>query len=100
MINAITNPKAVTFSQHPEDTPLKQHNNRDHTAKPKIKQPSQDQLPTIAHTYDYCLPFQDHKQPTAPLQDHKLFTNPISQDHLTTTDVRDIIALKCIPQQF
>ena len=44
------------------------------------------------HTQDYILPFQDHKQSISPFWDHKLPTNPISQDHLTTADVRDIIA--------
>ena len=34
MINAITNPKTVMFSQHPDDTQQKPHNSRDHTANP------------------------------------------------------------------
>ena len=101
MISAITNPKTVTFSQHPEDTPQKSHNSRDCTAKPIIKQPSQDHQSTDMHTWDYFIPFQDHKQSIAPFEDHKLPTNPISQDHLTTADVRDIIALKhAFPNSF
>ena len=100
MISTFTNHKTVMFSQHPEDTPQKPHNNRNHTAKPLIKQPSQDHQSTNTHSQDYFLPFQDHKQPIAPIQDHKCPTNPISKDHLTTADVRDIIALKSIPQQF
>ena len=94
MINAITNPKIVTFSQHPEDTPQKPHNSRDCAAKPIIKQPSQDHQSTDTHSQDYFLPFQDHKQSIAPFQDHKLPINHVSQDHLTTANVRDIIALK------
>ena len=70
MISAITNPKTVTFSQHPKDTPQKPHNNRDHTAKPKIKQPSQDHQSTDTHSQDYFLPFQDQKQSIVPFQDH------------------------------
>ena len=61
IINAITNPKTVTFSQHPEDTPEKLHNGRNHTAKPIIKQAAQDHLSPVTHTQDYFLPFQDHK---------------------------------------
>ena len=53
------------------------------------------------HSQDYFLPFQEHKQSKAPFQDHKLPANPISQDHLTTADVRDIIALKtAFPNSF
>ena len=39
-------------------------------------------------------PLQVHKQLIAPFQDHKMQIIPSSQDHLTTADVRDIIALK------
>ena len=53
MISTITNPKAVTFSQLPEDTPQKSNNSRDCTAKPIIKQPSQDHQSTDMHTQDY-----------------------------------------------
>ena len=60
MINAITNPRTVTFSQCPEDTPQKPHNSRKHTVKPIIKQPSQDQQSMDTHSQDYFLPFQDH----------------------------------------
>ena len=88
------------LSQHPEDTPQKPHKSRNHTVKPIIKQPSQDHQSMDTHSQDYFLPFQDHKQSTAPFRDHKMQTIPILQDHLTTADVRDIIALKCIPQQF
>ena len=59
MMNAITNSKTVTFSQHAEDTQQNPHNNRDHTAKPILKQPSQDHQSTDMHTQDYFLPFQD-----------------------------------------
>ena len=101
MIDTITNSKkTVMFSQHPEDTPQKPHNSRDCTAKSIIKQPSQDHPSTATHTKGYFLPFQDHKQPISPFQDHKLHTIPNSQDHLNTSDVREIIALKCIPQLF
>ena len=57
MISVITNPKAVMFSQCPEDTPQKLHDSRDHTAKPIIKQPSQDHQSTDMPTQDYFLPF-------------------------------------------
>ena len=50
MIRTITNPKTVTFSQHPEDTPQKSHNSRDYTAKTIIKQPLQDHQSTDMHT--------------------------------------------------
>ena len=94
MIDTITNPKTVTFSQHPKDTPQKSHNNRDSTAKPIIKQPSQDHPSTDTHTQDYFYHFKTINQSTAPFQDHKLPINHVSQDHLTTASVRDIIALK------
>ena len=81
------------FSQQPEDTPQKPHNSRDHTAKPVIKQPSQDHPSTATHT-GLLFTFEVHKQQIAPFQDHKLHTILISQDHLTIADVRDIIALK------
>ena len=101
MIDTITNSKTVAFSQETEEVPQKPHNSRDHTAKPIIKQPSQDYPSTVTHPWDYLLPFQDHKQPVAPFQDHKLHTIPISQDHLTIADVRDITASKNVfPNSF
>ena len=101
MINAITNPKTVTFNQHPEDTPQKAHNNKECTAKPIIKQPLQDHQSKYTHSQDCFLPFQDHKQSLAPFQDHNLPTNHVLQDHLTTANVRDITALKNVfPNSF
>ena len=94
MTDTITNSKTVTFSQHTEGVPQKPYNNREHKAKLVIKQHFQDHPSTVTHSQDYLLPFQDHKQPIASFQDHKLHTIPISQDHLTTADVRDTIALK------
>ena len=100
MIDTITNSKTVAFSQHTEDIPQKAHNSRHLKAKHLIKEHFQDHQSTVTPPQDYLLPFQDHKQPIASFQDHKLHTVPIPQDHLTTADVRDIIVLKCIPQQF
>ena len=40
------------------------------------------------------VPFQDYKQPITPFQDHKVQIVLTSQDHLTTTDVIDMTALK------
>ena len=89
MMDTITNSKTVTFSQHTEEVPQKLHNNRDHKAKPRIRQHFQDHPSMVTHSQDYLVPFQDHKQPIAPFQIHKLHTFPISQDHLTTADVKD-----------
>ena len=79
MIHTITNPKTVTFSQHPEDTPQKSHNSRDSTAKPIIKLPSQDHQSMDTHSQDYFLPFQDHKSSKAPFQDHSLPINHLTR---------------------
>ena len=93
-INAITQNKTVTFSQHQEDRPQNPHNNRDSAPKSIIKQPSQDHTSTGILQENYFAPFQDHKSSTAPFQDHKSPINHVSQDHLTTESVKDIIALK------
>ena len=42
----------------------------------------------------FASPFQDHKQLIASFQDHEAQIIHPSQDHLTTADARDIIALK------
>ena len=101
MIDIITNPKTVTFSQQIDDIPLKPHNSSDHKAKPIIKQHLHDHPSSVTPSQDHLLaPFQDHKQSIPPFQDHKAQIVPPSQDNLTTADVRDITALKCIPNQF
>ena len=96
MIDIIKNPKTVTFSQHKDEVLQNPHNSRDHTAKPIIKQHFQDHPSPV----NPSLPFQDHKQAIPPFQDHEMHIVSLSQDYLTTADVRDIIALKCIPYQF
>ena len=94
MIDTITNPKTVTFSQCIEEVPQKPHNSRDHKSKPIIKKHLQDHPATVTPAQDYLLPSEDHTQPIAPFQDHKSHTVPISQDHHTAADVREIISLK------
>ena len=100
-MNAITQNKTVTFSQHQEDAPQNPHNNRDSTPKSIMKQPLQDHSPTDILQQNYFSPFQDHKLSTALFQDHKMPTNHVSQDHLTTESVKDIIASKnAFPNSF
>ena len=93
-VNAITQNKTVTFSQHQEDRPQNPHNNSDSAPKSIIKKPSQDHSSTGILQENYFSPFQDHKLSTALFQDHKSPINHVSQDHLTTESVKDIIALK------
>ena len=100
-INAITNHKTVTFSQHPEDTPQKSHNSRDCAAKP-IENSLHKSIHQQIHIYrTISYHFKTINMVIAPFQDHKLPINHVSQDHLTTESVRDIIALKnAFPNSF
>ena len=95
ILDAIISSNTVTFSTHLEDTLQKPHNRSNSHSKPDIKPPFQDHPQPNTPFQDHLIaPLQDHKQPVAPFQDHKVQIVAPIQDHLTTADVRDIIALK------
>ena len=72
-------PKHVTLSTSLHtDAPQQPHNSNQHTPRPAIKDSS-----------------QDHQQCIAFLQDHKPQNVAPSQDHHTTANIHNIIALKC-----
>ena len=98
-LDTISMKKHITF-RTPLHTyrPVKPKNTGQHPLKPAIKkQPFQDQTPQKQS-------FQDHSEQNNALQDHsrqESSQNQLFQDHLTTDDVCDIIAMKkAFPKSF